>query len=365
MKPENTPLLYQKLVVKVGTNVLSLESGLLDMQVMERLVADIATLCASGAELVLVSSGAVGSGRAIVRLPEKTPSVVSRQVLAAVGQVRLMNTYSTLFDQHGIVCAQVLVTKEDFRDRRHYLNMQNCLQGLLAQGIVPIVNENDVVSVTELMFTDNDELSGLISSMIQAEALVILTNVDGVFDGNPSNSASKLIPTIDARKLQLEGFIAPEKSTFGRGGMLTKAGIARKLSLVGITVKIANGKTPHILTDIAAGSTAGTTFLPQKTASGIKRWVAHAEGYEKGSVFLNDGAVTALRSAEKAVSVLPVGIVRVEGSFEKGDIVRVCSVHGEAVGYGMAQYNSLRAHEVLGQNGQKPLIHYDYLFLNP
>ncbi|MCU0427988.1 MAG: glutamate 5-kinase [Candidatus Kapabacteria bacterium] len=364
MKP-----LYQKLVVKVGTNVLSQDSGLLDIAVMERLVADIAMLKSSGVQVVLVSSGAVGSGRAVVKLPEKTPTITARQVLAAVGQVRLMNTYSELFDKHGLQCAQVLVTKEDFRDRRHYLNMQNCLEGLLTQGIVPIVNENDVVSVTELMFTDNDELSGLLSSMIQAQALVILTNVDGVFDGNPKDATSKLISTIDTKKLNLEGFIAPEKSSFGRGGMLTKAGIAHKLAMVGITVRIANGKTPHILQEISNGNTVGTTFLPQKSASGIKRWVAHAEGYEKGTVFINDGAVKALVSSEKAVSVLPVGITRIEGDFDKGDIVRIVaengSTSGASLGYGMAQYNSARAREILGKSNQKPLIHYDYLFLKP
>jgi glutamate 5-kinase len=359
--------LYQKLVIKVGTNVLSQASGLLDLSVMERLVGDIAALKEQGVQVVLVSSGAVGSGRATVRLPDKTPTVTARQVLAAVGQVRLMNTYAELFEKHQLLCAQVLVTKEDFRDRRHYLNMQNCLEGLLAQGIVPIVNENDVVSVTELMFTDNDELSGLLSSMIQANALVILTNVDGVFDGNPSNPASKLISTIDTRKLKLESFIAPEKSSFGRGGMLTKAGIAHKLSLVGITVRIANGKTPHILREIAAGKPVGTTFLPQKSASSIKRWVAHAEGYEKGTVFINAGAMQALTASDKAVSVLPVGITRIEGDFEKGDIVRLAyddgSQAGQALGYGMAQYNASRARELMGQSNQKPLIHYDYLFL--
>lgn len=364
MKP-----IYQKLVVKVGTNVLSQDTGLLDIDVIEQLVEDIATLKAQGVQVILVSSGAVGSGRGVIHLPDKTPTVTARQILAAVGQVRLMNTYAELFIKHELLCAQVLVTKEDFRDRRHYLNMQNCLEGLLAQGIVPIVNENDVVSVTELMFTDNDELSGLLSSMIQANALVILTNVDGIYDGNPNNTASKLIPTIDTRKLDLENFIAPEKSSFGRGGMLTKAGIAHKLSLVGITVRIANGKKPHILLEIAKGMPVGTTFVPQKSASGVKRWVAHAEGYEKGTVFINDGAVKALASPEKAASVLPVGITRIEGEFDKGDIVRLShddgSEGGKALGYGMAQYHSTRAREIIGQSSQKPLIHYDYLFLKP
>ena len=352
----------QKLVVKVGTNVLSQENGLLDLAVIEQLVADIAALNKQGVQVVLVSSGAVGSGRAVVRLPEKTPTVTSRQVLAAVGQVRLMNTYSGLFEKFGLTCAQVLVTKEDFRDKQHYFNMQNCLEGLLTQGIVPIVNENDVVSVTELMFTDNDELSGLIASMLQANALVILTNVDGVFDGNPSNPASKLIPTIDTRKLNLD-FIAPEKSTFGRGGMLTKAGIAHKLSLVGIAVKIANGKTPHILSAIAEGNEVGTTFVPQKTASSVKRRIAHSEGYEKGSVVVNAGAARVLASHEKAASVLPVGIVSIEGDFQKGDIVKINAEDGTPLGYGMAQYDSALARERLGRSGEKPLIHYDYLFL--
>lgn len=353
----------QKLVVKVGTNVLSQENGLLDITVMEQLVNDIADLHSRGVQVVLVSSGAVGSGRAVVKLPEKTPTVTSRQVLAAVGQVRLMNTYAGLFEKFGLICAQVLVTKEDFRGRQHYLNMQNCLEGLLSQGIVPIVNENDVVSVTELMFTDNDELSGLLASMLQADALVILTNVDGVYDGNPSNPASNLISTIDTRKLNLESFIQPEKSSFGRGGMLTKAGIAHKLSLVGISVKIANGKTSHILSAIANGEAVGTTFVPHKQASGAKRWIAHTEGFEKGTIIVNTGAAQVLASQEKAASVLPVGIVKLEGDFKKGDIVKINTEDGISLGYGMAQYDSETARERIGKSGQKPLIHYDYLFL--
>ncbi|MCS6807200.1 MAG: glutamate 5-kinase [Bacteroidota bacterium] len=363
MKP-----LYHKLVVKIGTNVLSQDNGLLDIHVMECIVADIAALYQQGVQIVVVSSGAVGSGRAVLHVHEKISAVTARQVLAAVGQVRLMNTYAQLFDKHALQCAQVLVTKEDFRDRRHYLNMQNCLEGLLAHGIIPIVNENDVVSVTELMFTDNDELSGLLSSMIQAEALVILTNVDGIFDGNPRDPSSRLLSVIDTKKVDLEKIISPEKSSFGRGGMLTKAAIARKLTLVGITVRIAHGKKPHILRDIVAGKPVGTTFLPRKNASSIKRWVAHAEGYEKGTVYVNEGAVRVLTASNTAASVLPVGITRIEGEFEKGDIVRLCADtahagHEHVLGYGMVQYNSARARELIGKAHQKPLIHYDYLFI--
>jgi glutamate 5-kinase len=362
---------YRKIVVKVGTNVLSQSNGLLDLDIMKNLVADIAHLRAQGTQVILVSSGAVGSGRATLQLPEKTPPVTARQVLAAVGQVRLINTYAELFKEHRLQCAQVLVTKEDFRDRRHYLNMQNCLEGLLMHDIIPIVNENDVVSVTELMFTDNDELSGLLSSMIQAQALLLLTNVDGIYDGAPSDPKSKLISTIDTRKLTVEKFVSPEKSSFGRGGMLTKAAIAHKLSLIGITVRVVNGKTPGILRQaVLAGNLAdapGTTFIPQKSASNKKRWVAHSEGYEKGAVFINEGAASALTQESRAASVLPVGITKIIGEFEKGDIIRLVAddgtERGRALGYGMAQYNSAKARELIGKKRQKPLIHYDYLFL--
>lgn len=190
--------------------------------------------------------------RSSVQLRGSYDVVSSRQVFASVGQVHLMRAYSDFFSSNKMRCAQVLVTKEDFRDRQHYLNMKNCLETLLENEIVPVINENDVISVTELMFTDNDELAGLVASMLNAGKLIILTNVDGIYDGNPSLPASRVIHYVEFGD-EVSGFISAEKSSFGRGGMATKCGIARKAAALGIPTHIANGKTENILLQIFNG----------------------------------------------------------------------------------------------------------------
>jgi glutamate 5-kinase len=353
----------KKIVVKVGSNVITRADGLPDEERMAQLVAQIAQLNKQNIGVVLVSSGAVASGRSVITIKDKTDTVAARQQLAAVGQIKLINTYSTLFAKQDIVCAQVLVTKGDFRDRRHYLNMKSCVNNLLENYIVPVVNENDVIAVTELMFTDNDELSALIASMIGADALVLLTSVDGLYNGNPTDPASQLIPLIDKAKVDFS-FISNERSNFGRGGMITKARMAHKLAKVGVAVHIANGKKDNILLDVLGGKAVGTTFTPHKSASQLKRWVANTEGFAHGAVYVNQGAHDALINTGKAISLLPVGITKIDGLFEKGDVVRILTEKGEPIGMGVAKYSSTKALERLGQKGQPPLVHYDYLYLN-
>ena len=354
---------YRKIVVKVGTNVITGKDGKLGPEILDSLSAQIAALSSQGIEVILVSSGAVGAGRGIVQITGNLTPVETRQVMAATGQIRLINAYSDRFEKHGMLAAQILVTKGDFRDRQHYLNMRTCFRALLQQGIVPIVNENDAVAVTELMFTDNDELSGLIASMMQVDAHIILSNVDGLFD--LSGETRKVIPEVDPSSKNFSQYIRPTKSEFGRGGMLTKCNIAHKLSRLGITVHIANGTTPGILQSIVSGEPVGTKFLPQKSKHGIKRWIAHSEGLEKGAVVINEGAIAALTAPDHASSLLPVGITAIEGSFSKGDIIRICSESGAVIGYGMATCNDEKARATLGQKGHKPVIHYDYLYIVP
>src|SRR5471030_2856320 len=187
---------YRRIIIKIGSNVFTQENGLPDLQRIEHLVEQIAAIKKQGKEVILVSSGAVASGRSMITVSEKSDAVAARQLLASIGQVKLINTYAHLFDQFEMLCSQVLVTKEDFRDRLHYLNMRNCLEVLLQHQVIPVVNENDVVSVTELMFTDNDELAGLIASMLNAQALIVLTNVDGIYDGDPNTEGTKIIEEI-------------------------------------------------------------------------------------------------------------------------------------------------------------------------
>jgi glutamate 5-kinase len=354
---------YRRIVVKVGTNVITARNGKLDPAILDSLTAQIAALMQGGVEVILVTSGAVGAGRGIVSLSGNLTPVETRQVLAATGQIRLINAYNSRFEKHGLLGAQLLVTKGDFRDRQHYLNMRTCFEALLAQKIVPIVNENDAVAVTELMFTDNDELSGLIASMLQVDAHIILSNVDGLFDtqteGNP------VIEEIDPGSKNFSQYIRPGKSEFGRGGMLTKCNIAHKLSRLGITVHIANGTTPGILQTIAHGGKTGTKFIAQKPKQSRKRWIALSEGLEKGAVIINQGAKEALTSGERATSLLPVGITGVEGSFKRGDVIRICAENGTVIGYGMASSSAEKARATLGQKGHKPIIHYDHLYLVP
>ena len=351
------------LVVKVGTNVITRENGLLDLGIVGHLVHQITELQKKGCQVILVSSGAMGAGRGVIKLKEENWStVIRRQVLASVGQIKLMETYLGLFQAEGAVCSQVLVTKEDFRDRSHYLNMKSCFEALLGQSIVPVVNENDVISVDELMFTDNDELAGLIAAMMDADTLVILSNVEGIYDKNPTEAGAKVLHKIEAGAA-LEKNIAPTKSSFGRGGMLTKARIAERMASMGIPTVIANGQRKNVLLDVLAGKEVGSVFVAEKKrASGVKRWVATNEGQEKGVVTVNNGAEKILR--EKIASLLPVGVIKVEGVFQKGDTVKIQNEAGEGIGYGIASYSADLARKLLGERGGRALVHYDYLFLN-
>lgn len=353
---------YKKIIVKIGTNVITRENGLLDTKRMGGIASQIAELKQAGAEVVVVSSGAVGAGRGLISLRADLNEVAKRQVLAAVGQPELIHQYFQLFKEHGITCAQVLATKEDFRDRGHYLNMRNCFEALLKEKIVPIVNENDVVSVDERMFTDNDEFAGLIATMLNAEAVVILSSVDGVQAKN-KNGQLETLPQVKTFK-EVEAHLTAEKSSLGRGGMLTKCRMAEKLSKLGITTWIVSGFREGSLKQAALGQTIGTQFFARpKKLSNLKKWVAHTEGQEKGSVTVNEGAEKMLKSKEKAVSLLPVGITDVTGNFEKGDIIKILSEKGASIGYGVAQYNAEKALEFKGKKGKKELIHYNSLFI--
>lgn len=248
----------RRLVIKVGTKVLSTEDGYIDTDVLSHIVEQISAAKREGNEVILVTSGAVGAGKRLVSQTESLSEVVKKQVLAAVGQVHLMNTYAGFFQKHTYVCAQVLATKEDFRDEGHYTNMKNCLEGLIHDQIIPIVNENDVVATAELMFTDNDELAGLIAIQLNADALIILTSVDGLLD-----ETGTVISHIQPADVAIvEKHVYAEKTAGGRGGMQSKFAVAKELSSQGIVVHIANGKTPRALTNVLSGEHIGTTFHP-------------------------------------------------------------------------------------------------------
>ncbi|WP_321435921.1 glutamate 5-kinase [uncultured Bacteroides sp.] len=355
---------FTRIAVKIGSNVLTRKDGTLDITRMSALVDQISELRKSGVEVILVSSGAVASGRSEIRASKKLDSVDQRQLFSAVGQAKLINRYYELFREHKIPVGQVLTTKENFGTRRHYLNQKNCMSVMLDNGVIPIVNENDTISVSELMFTDNDELSGLIASMMDAQALIILSNIDGIYNGSPSDPDSSVIAEVEHGK-DLSDYIQTEKSGFGRGGMLTKTNIARKVADEGITVIIANGKRDNILVDLLKKpkTTICTRFIPStQEVSSIKKWIAHSEGFAKGELHINEQA-TRIINSNKAVSILPVGITSIEGEFEKDDIVRILDFKGKQIGVGKASFDSAEAREMIGKHGLKPIVHYDYLYI--
>jgi glutamate 5-kinase len=255
----------KRFVIKVGSNVLTRKDGKLDVTRMSALVDQIAWLRKQDIEVILVSSGAVACGRRELTVDHSLDSVEQRQLFSAVGQVKLVGLYYDLFREFGIHVGQVLTMKENFEPGEQYRNQQACMKVMLENDVLPIVNENDTVSVTELMFTDNDELSGLIAQMMQADTLILLSNIDGIFDGHPDAPGSRIIPQV-APGRDLSQYIKAEKSAFGRGGMHSKYTTASKVSQAGIRVIIANGEREDILIDLMERreSTPHTEFLPTK-----------------------------------------------------------------------------------------------------
>jgi len=356
--------MYRRIAVKIGSNVLSRPDGTLDFTRMSAIVDQVATLRSQGIDLILISSGAVASGRGELKLDRKLDPVAARQLYSAVGQAKLINRYYELFRDHGLACGQVLTTKENFATRRHYLNQKHCMEVMLNNGVTPIVNENDTVSVTELMFTDNDELSGLIATMMGMEALIILSNIDGIYDGDPADPRSRVIAQI-SHDTDASRFIRNSRSSLGRGGMGTKYRIASKVASEGIHVIIANGKRDAILTDLVlGGDVPHTHFLPAPDpTSGVKKWIAHSEGFAKGAIHINGGAADAIL-ARQGASLLAVGVTDVEGDFEKDDIVRVVDPAGKVVALGRSHYDADTARQNIGRTGIRPFIHADYLYID-
>ena len=357
-------------VIKVGSAVLTDAQGL-STPVLESLARQMAALrtAPDGHErrLVLVSSGAVAAGRAVLRAhghSGETSGLSARQAAAAVGQGQLMRAWDEVFRAYDFPTSQVLLTRDDLRARQRFLNARNTFAELMDWGVLPIVNENDTISVTELMFTDNDELSGLVAAMMGAEALVILSNIDGIYDGSPSDPASQVIRRV-APGRDLSQYIDTARSSRGRGGMTTKSRISSRAAGEGIEVVIANGRRDNILTDLILTDrdVVCTRFeAAPRPASGVKKWIASSEGFAKGALHLDAGAAAAV-SQSKAASILAVGVTAVEGDFERDDIVRILSPEGAPLGVGRISCDSATARRNLGRKGLKPLIHCDYLYL--
>jgi len=352
-------------VIKIGSNVLTRQDGTLDVTRVSSLVDQIAVLHKAGIEVMMVSSGAVAAGRSELAISKKLDEVSARQIFSSIGQVKLINMYYNFFREYNIACGQVLTTKESFSTRAHYLNQRHCMTAMLENHIIPIINENDTISVTELMFTDNDELSGLISTMMGAQVLIILSNVDGIYCGNPGDEGVEVLKEVNASNADLTPYIHSAKSQFGRGGMLTKSRISKKVADQGVEVIIANGKKDTILVDLLLKDEdiVCTRFVPsKKLVSGVKKWIAHSDSFAKGKVYINEGAYEAL-THKVGVSLLSIGVVALAGEFDKDDIVIIVAPSGKHIGLGRVAYNNEEAAQILGSKGKKPIIHYDYLYI--
>jgi len=354
-----------KLVIKVGTQSILSTDGTPFEPVMRHLVEQIVSLQAAGHQVLLVSSGAVASGRKIARQlagREYGSSLGEKQMLASLGQHELMRVYSDMFRGHQMLVSQLLLTKQDFHTRQHYLNIARLLREILAhKNIIPIINENDSVAIEELMFTDNDELAGLIAAQMNADKLIILSNVEGVYNGNPDAPGSALIPVIDPKA----GWpnVSCGKSTHGRGGMISKLGTAKTMSNLGICTHIASIGQPSVVTRIMAGEALGTVILPSRKRSNIKRWIAYHSDKKTGHIAINPCLFDILKENKRVLSLLPVGIEACHGDFKRGDLVNIVAPDGQTIGVGLAKYDAAKLQDYLGQKDKPEFIHYDHLHL--
>ncbi|MCB2153740.1 glutamate 5-kinase [bacterium] len=364
----------RRLVVKLGSNILSTPEGTLDATRIETLAAAVGRLHESGAQVIIVSSGAVAAGMGRLGLKERPRQLPRLQALASVGQSRLMRTYSDAFHQYGVPTAQILLTRGDLEDRRRYLNAHETIEALLEMGAVPVINENDTVTTDELTFGDNDLLSAFIAVKSSAELLVLLTDIDGLYSANPQKSPdAHLIEVVQKVTSEIEALGAGPGSRLGRGGMASKLSAARHATRFGIPTVIANGRCDSILDEVASGQFRGTLFLAQSTRRGKGRARLHwiSTHRPRGSVQVDDGAAKMLLTAGK--SLLPVGVVAVEGDFERGDVISIRDGQEQEIARGITNYNTAEVRRLMGcrvrelrdESGAPPpyeeLVHRDNL----
>jgi glutamate 5-kinase len=344
----------RRIVIKLGSNILTTKGRTLDVERIRIVAEQVSALRAAGMQVAIVSSGAVAAGMG-ARGETKRPTELARlQALAAIGQCRLMTAWNDAFLQHGTSAAQVLVTRNDLDDRQRYLNAQQTMEALLDMGAVPVINENDTVLTEELTFGDNDMLSAVLTAVLAAELLVVMTDIEGLFTAPPKeNPDAQLIPVVRVITPEVERLAGGIGSTLGRGGMQTKVSAARHATSFGIPTVIADGRRNTMLTDVLSGRFRGTLFLPRPGSRlrGKSRthWIAMRR--PKGTVVIDDGARTAL--VEKNRSLLPVGVVGVEGSFVRGDIIAIRTSTGEEVGRGLSNFTSQELGAMRGKKGEE------------
>jgi glutamate 5-kinase len=362
-------------VVKVGSTTLVDEKGAPDEAFIADLCDQLVAARAAGWKPILVSSGAAAAGMQRLGFSSRPADIPSLQACAACGQAALTEVYASQFARNGIVCGQVLLTRRDVVDREGYLNARNTFERLLELGVVPVVNENDTVSVAEFAFGDNDMLGAIVSTLVSADLYVILSDVDGMYDANPStHPEAHLISHLDHIDDEVMSMATGSSSMVGTGGMVTKLRAARVLLAAGLPTTICRGRRPGVLAEVLAGHEVGTRFEPAAGSSyerGRKLWIGLAE-VVRGTLVLDDGACAAVR--ERGASVLPVGVVRSDGSFAAGDVVDVVSIDGQLIGRGVVRFDSDEMMRVRGlkldviarfipERAGQPAIHRDELLV--
>jgi glutamate 5-kinase len=362
------------IVVKVGTRVLTGAGGLLDQQRVAALAEELHQLLATGRKVALVTSGAVGAGMGQLKLTKRPTNLAQLQAVAAVGQSHLMEAYDRGLRAHGRHAAQLLLTTHDLDDRTGYLNVRNTIRALFEFGAVPIINENDTVSVDELMttFGDNDRLAALVTNLIRAPLLVLLSDVDGLYDGDPADPQAKLIPTVTRLDASVLNLVRDSATGMSKGGMGSKLEAARIATAAGENVIIANGRVPGNLAKIAAGQGVGTLFLAQGQAiPAFKRWIGFT-AQPRGVLTLDAGAREAVE--KKGKSLLAIGVVEAAGTFKKGDVVALKDAAGVEFARGLTNYSledvlrikGLKTEKIAAALGHCPydeVIHRDHMAL--
>ena len=362
----------KRIVIKIGSGVISTDTGL-DGPMIDSISSDICQLIRKGYEITIVSSGAISAGKKDLFINGKPPSIPLKQAAAAIGQSRLMRYYKKAFRGQDFKVGQVLLTREDLADRKRYLNARNTVKTLLEYQVTPIINENDTVAVEEIQFGDNDNLSAMVTALTEAQLLIILSDVDGLFNRDPNKHPdAQIISVVEKVTEEIEAMAGDSNSTFGTGGMITKIQAAKRAALFGVGTVIVNGRTPGILCQVMEGECIGTLFCPSaRKMAARKHWIAFTKK-TSGKLLLDEGAVKAVLFQGK--SLLPSGVKQVEGKFGRGDMVSLCDLKGEEIARGVTDYaqgeilqimgqKSSRIREILGYKYHEEIIHRDNMVI--
>jgi glutamate 5-kinase len=336
----------KRIVVKVGTSSLTHKTGKLDPGRVKKLVGDLAVAHRQGKDVLLVTSGAISAGMGRLGYKTRPKTIPEKQACAAVGQGQLLQIYEKLFNSYGITVGQVLLTRDDFSDRRRFLNARNTLLTLLKYRVLPIINENDTVAVDEIRFGDNDTLSALVSNLVDAEMLLILSDVDGLYTADPhQDPEARLIPEVEQITPELERLAGGCGSVVGTGGMVTKFQAAQIVGRSGAAMVVAAAAAQNVVARLLAGEEIGTVFWPTERLGGRKRWILFGAAVQ-GRIFIDAGAASAL--VEGGKSLLPSGVLRVEGDFEAGHPVSIIDPEGHEVARGLANYSAAEVDLIKG-----------------